>query len=36
MKYGYNNIPFEREAKTYALDLEYLKYRNKHAYKEFE
>lgn len=36
MKYGYNNIPFEREAKTYALHLEYLKYRNKHAYKEFE
>ena len=36
LKYGYNNVPFEREARTYAARLEYLRQRKRHAYKAFE
>lgn len=36
IKYGYKNVPFEREARIYAPWPEYLEHRSRHAYKAFE
>lgn len=35
LRFGYKNIPFEREARTYARWPEYLEHREPHAWKEF-
>jgi hypothetical protein len=34
-KYGYRNIPFEKEAYANENDLTYLEHREKHAYKKY-
>lgn len=36
LRYGYKNVPFEREARVYAPWPEYLRLRKPHAYKAFE